>query len=56
MPRAVLGHDRVKDGERIRWAVRYLPEHGCPPPDVSAAGFVMISFVTIQAPEHVAHN
>jgi ABC-2 type transport system ATP-binding protein len=36
----VLGHDCVKDGERIRQLVGYMPEHDCLPPDVSATEFV----------------
>jgi ABC-2 type transport system ATP-binding protein len=36
----VLGHDCVKDGERIRQIVGYMPEHDCLPPDVSATEFV----------------
>jgi ABC-2 type transport system ATP-binding protein len=36
----VLGHDCVKDGERIRQIVGYMPEHDCLPGDVSATEFV----------------
>ncbi len=36
----VLGYDCVKDGERIRQLVGYMPEHDCLPPDVSATEFV----------------
>ena len=36
----VLGNDAVKDGERIRQLVGYMPEHDCLPPDVSATEFV----------------
>jgi ABC-2 type transport system ATP-binding protein len=36
----VLGHDCVKEGERIRQLVGYMPEHDCLPPDVSATEFV----------------
>jgi len=36
----VLGRDCVKDGERIRQQVGYMPEHDCLPPDVSATEFV----------------
>jgi ABC-2 type transport system ATP-binding protein len=36
----VLGHDSVKEGERIRQVVGYMPEHDCLPPDVSATEFV----------------
>ena len=36
----VLGDDAVKDGERIRQLVGYMPEHDCLPPDVSATEFV----------------
>ncbi len=37
----VLGHDIATDGEDIRAAVGYLPEHDCLPPDVSASDFVV---------------
>jgi ABC-2 type transport system ATP-binding protein len=37
---AVLGHDSVTAGERIRQVVGYMPEHDCLPPDVSATEFV----------------
>jgi ABC-2 type transport system ATP-binding protein len=37
----VLGHDIATDGEAIRAAVGYLPEHDCLPPDVSASDFVV---------------
>ncbi len=37
----VLGHDIATDGESIRAAVGYLPEHDCLPPDVSASDFVV---------------
>ena len=36
----VFGHDCVKEGERIRQIVGYMPEHDCLPPDVSATEFV----------------
>jgi len=36
----VLGHDSVKDGERIRQLVGYMPEHDCLPADISATEFV----------------
>jgi ABC-2 type transport system ATP-binding protein len=36
----VLGRDCARDGEAIRAAVGYMPEHDCLPPDVSAAEFV----------------
>ena len=36
----VLGHDCVREGERIRQLVGYMPEHDCLPPDVSATEFV----------------
>ena len=37
----VLGHDIATEGEAIRAAVGYLPEHDCLPPDVSASDFVV---------------
>jgi ABC-2 type transport system ATP-binding protein len=37
----VLGHDIATEGESIRAAVGYLPEHDCLPPDVSASDFVV---------------
>ena len=37
----VLGHDIATEGESIRGAVGYLPEHDCLPPDVSASDFVV---------------
>jgi len=37
----VLGHDIATEGEQIRAAVGYLPEHDCLPPDVSASDFVV---------------
>ena len=37
----VLGHDIATDGEAIRAAVGYLPEHDCLPPDVSASDYVV---------------
>ena len=37
----VLGHDILTEGEAIRGAVGYLPEHDCLPPDVSASDFVV---------------
>ncbi len=37
----VLGHDIATQGEAIRAAVGYLPEHDCLPPDVSASDFVV---------------
>ena len=37
----MLGHDIATDGEAIRAAVGYLPEHDCLPPDVSASDFVV---------------
>ncbi len=37
---SVLGHDSVRDGERIRQVVGYMPEHDCLPADVSATEFV----------------
>jgi ABC-2 type transport system ATP-binding protein len=37
----VLGHDIGTEGEAIRAAVGYLPEHDCLPPDVSASDFVV---------------
>ncbi|HYN67712.1 MAG TPA: ABC transporter ATP-binding protein [Ornithinibacter sp.] len=37
----VLGHDIATEGEAIRGAVGYLPEHDCLPPDVSASDFVV---------------
>lgn len=37
----VLGHDVATDGEAVRAAVGYLPEHDCLPPDVSASDFVV---------------
>ena len=37
----VLGHDVVTEGEAVRAAVGYLPEHDCLPPDVSASDFVV---------------
>src|SRR6266487_1889612 len=37
---SVLGHDCVRDGERIRVLVGYMPEHDCLPPDVAATEFV----------------
>jgi ABC-2 type transport system ATP-binding protein len=37
----VLGHDIASEGESIRAAVGYLPEHDCLPPDVSASDFVV---------------
>ena len=39
--REVLGHDIATEGEAIRAAVGYLPEHDCLPPDVSASDFVV---------------
>jgi ABC-2 type transport system ATP-binding protein len=36
----VLGHDCVRQGERIRQLVGYMPEHDCLPADVSATEFV----------------
>jgi ABC-2 type transport system ATP-binding protein len=36
----VLGYDCVKQGERIRQFVGYMPEHDCLPADVSATEFV----------------
>ena len=36
----VFGHDCVKDGERIRQIVGYMPEHDCLLGDVSATEFV----------------
>jgi ABC-2 type transport system ATP-binding protein len=36
----VLGHDCVRDGQRIRSLVGYMPEHDCLPPDVTATEFV----------------
>jgi ABC-2 type transport system ATP-binding protein len=38
---AVLGHDVAAEGEAVRAAVGYLPEHDCLPPDVSASDFVV---------------
>ena len=37
---SVLGHDCVRDGERIRVLVGYMPEHDCLPPDVTSTEFV----------------
>ena len=37
----MLGHDIATEGEAIRAAVGYLPEHDCLPPDVSASDFVV---------------
>ena len=37
----VLGHDIATEGESIRAAVGYLPEHDCLPPDVSASDFIV---------------
>ena len=37
----VLGHDIATEGEAIRAAVGYLPEHDCLPPDVSASDLVV---------------
>jgi ABC-2 type transport system ATP-binding protein len=37
----VLGHDVTTQGEAVRAAVGYLPEHDCLPPDVSASDFVV---------------
>jgi ABC-2 type transport system ATP-binding protein len=36
----VLGHDCVREGERIRQVVGYMPEHDCLPADVTATEFV----------------
>jgi ABC-2 type transport system ATP-binding protein len=37
---AVLGHDCVSDGEKIRGLTGYMPEHDCLLPDVTATEFV----------------
>ncbi len=37
----VLGHDPTTEGEAIRRAVGYMPEHDCLPPDVSASDFIV---------------
>src|SRR5690606_5195741 len=37
----VLGSDIATQGQLIRSAVGYLPEHDCLPPDVSASDFVV---------------
>jgi ABC-2 type transport system ATP-binding protein len=37
---SVLGRDCVRDGERIRTLVGYMPEHDCLPPDVTGTEFV----------------
>jgi len=36
----VLGLDPLKDGDRVRGRVGYMPEHDCLPPDMIAAEFV----------------
>lgn len=38
---SVLGHDIRTQGEAIRTAVGYMPEHDCLPPDVRAIDFVV---------------
>src|SRR3954451_3880019 len=37
----VLGHDVATDGGRIRALVGYMPEHDCPPADVSASALLV---------------